>query len=27
VKQRFVDAVRAARDRSVEMGEALGKDT
>ena len=26
VKQRFVDAVRAARDRSVEMGEDLGKD-
>ena len=27
VKQHFIDAVRAARDRSVEMGEALGKDT
>ena len=26
VKQHFVDAVRAARDRSVEMGDALGKD-
>jgi pyrroline-5-carboxylate reductase len=27
MKQHFVDAVRAARDRSVEMGAALGKDT
>lgn len=27
VKQRFIDAVRAARDRSVEMGDALGKDS
>ena len=26
VKQHFVDAVRAARDRSIEMGDALGKD-
>jgi pyrroline-5-carboxylate reductase len=26
VKQKFIDAVRAARDRSIEMGEALGKD-
>jgi pyrroline-5-carboxylate reductase len=26
VKQHFIDAVRAARDRSVEMGDALGKD-
>ena len=26
VRQDFIDAVRAARDRSVEMGEALGKD-
>jgi pyrroline-5-carboxylate reductase len=26
IKQKFVDAVRAARDRSVELGEALGKD-
>ena len=26
VRQRFIDAVRAARDRSVEMGEALGRD-
>ena len=25
VKQHFIDAVRAARDRSVEMGESLGK--
>lgn len=27
VKQRFVEAVKAARDRSVEMGKDLGKDT
>jgi pyrroline-5-carboxylate reductase len=27
VKQRFVEAVRAARDRSIEMGEAMGKDS
>lgn len=26
VRQHFIDAVRAARDRSVEMGDALGKD-
>ena len=26
VKQHFIDAARAARDRSVEMGDALGKD-
>jgi len=26
VKQHFVDAVRAARDRSIEMGDALGKE-
>lgn len=26
VKRHFIDAVRAARDRSVELGEALGKD-
>lgn len=27
VKRHFLEAVKAARDRSVEMGEALGKDT
>lgn len=27
VKQKFIEAVKAARDRSIEMGEALGKDT
>jgi pyrroline-5-carboxylate reductase len=27
VKRHFIDAVRAAHDRSVEMGEALGKDS
>ena len=27
VKQRFMEAVQAARDRSIEMGEALGKDS
>jgi pyrroline-5-carboxylate reductase len=27
IKQRFVDAVRAARDRSVELGEAMGKES
>jgi len=27
VKQHFIDAVQAARDRSVEMGDALGKDS
>jgi pyrroline-5-carboxylate reductase len=27
IKQRFVEAVRAARDRSVEMGEAMGKES
>ena len=27
VKQHFIDAVQAARDRSVEMGDALGKET
>ena len=26
VKEKFLDAVKAARDRSIEMGEALGKD-
>ena len=26
IKQRFVEAVRAARDRSVEMGEAMGRE-
>lgn len=26
VKQRFIDAVKAARDRSIELGDALGKD-
>jgi pyrroline-5-carboxylate reductase len=26
VKQRFIEAVRAARDRSIEMGDALGKE-